>query len=146
MREAKIPRKWQGYYRRLSQLRTQLVNESGAHSRDAAEEQPVFSLHMADAGSDAYDRDLALGMLSSEQDAVFEIDEALNRMRNGTYGICEATGKPIPRPRLEAIPWARFTAAAEKGLEQEGAIRLARLGPRESVARELAEEEEEEVL
>lgn len=101
---------------------------------------------MGDAGSDAYDRDLALGMLSSEQNMVFEIDQALNRMRTGTYGTCELTGKRISRERLEAIPWARFTAEAERSLERDGVIRLARLGPREAVAREEAQEEAEEAV
>jgi RNA polymerase-binding transcription factor DksA len=88
---------------------------------------------MADAGTDHYDRDFALGMLSSEQDAVYEIEEALNRIRDGTYGVCELTGKRIPEARLEAIPWTRFTAEAEKELEKGGALKRARLGPRETV-------------
>jgi len=102
---------------------------------------------MADAGTDTFDRDFALGMLSSEQDALYEIDEALNRIRDGTYGKCEVTGKPIEATRLEAIPWARFSAAAEKQLEREGVVRKTRLGPRETVVRTeattAAEEDEE---
>ena len=101
---------------------------------------------MADAGTDTFDRDFALGMLSSEQDALYEIDEALNRIRDGTYGICELTGKPIESRRLEAIPWTRFNAAAEKQLEHEGVLKRARLGPRETVAKTeatTADEEEE---
>ncbi len=103
--------------------------------KDANEEQPAFSLHMADAGTDSFDRDFALSRLSSEQDAVYEIDEAMMRIRRGTYGICELTGKPIEPKRLEAIPWTRFSAAAEKQLEREGEVRRARLGPREAIAR-----------
>jgi len=102
---------------------------------------------MADAGTDTFDRDFALGMLSSEQDALYEIDEALNRIRDGTYGKCEVTGKPIEATRLEAIPWTRFSAAAEKQLERDGAVRKTRLGPRETVVRTeattAAEEDEE---
>lgn len=90
---------------------------------------------MADAGTDTFDRDFALGMLSSEQDALYEIDEALNRIRDGTYGKCELTGKPIEPARLDAIPWTRFSAAAEKQLEREGALKRVRLGPRETVAK-----------
>jgi len=90
---------------------------------------------MADAATDTFDRDFALGMLSSEQDALYEIDEALNRIRNGTYGKCELTGKPIEPARLEAIPWTRFSTAAETQLEREGALKKARLGPRETVAK-----------
>jgi RNA polymerase-binding transcription factor DksA len=90
---------------------------------------------MADAGTDTYDRDLALSLLSSEQDAVYEIEEALTRIRDGTYGVCELTGEPIEPDRLEAIPWTRFSTAAEKQLEREGGVKRARLNPRESVAR-----------
>jgi RNA polymerase-binding transcription factor DksA len=102
---------------------------------------------MADAGTDTFDRDFALGMLSSEQDALYEIDEALNRIRDGTYGKCELTGKPIEAPRLEAIPWTRFSAAAEKQLEREGVVKKTRLGPRETVTKteaNSADDEEEE--
>jgi DnaK suppressor protein len=66
-------------------------------------------MHQADAGSDAYDRDFALNLLTQEQDALYEIEEALKRVDSGTYGICEMSGKPIPQARLEAIPFARFT-------------------------------------
>ena len=99
---------------------------------------------MADAGTDTYDRDLALGVLSSEQDALLEIEQALNRIREGTYGICELTGKRIEPARLAAIPWTRFSASAEKELEQTGALKRAGLGPRESVAKVEATESDEE--
>ncbi|HVU99870.1 MAG TPA: TraR/DksA C4-type zinc finger protein, partial [Verrucomicrobiae bacterium] len=103
---------------------------------DALAEQPTYSSHMADAGTDTFDRDLALGVLSTQQDAVYEIEQALERIRAGTYGICEATRKPIEKSRLQAIPWTRFSAAAEKELEEEGALKRAHLGPRDTVAKE----------
>jgi len=112
-----------------------MLNRQGGLAQEALEQQPAFSSHMADAGTDTFDRDFALGMLSSEQDALYEIDEALNRIRDGTYGKCELTGKPIEAARLEAIPWTRFSAAAEKQLEREGAVKKTRLGPRETVAK-----------
>jgi RNA polymerase-binding transcription factor DksA len=90
---------------------------------------------MADAATDTYDRDLALGMLSSEQDALYQIDEALDRIRAGTYGVCELTGKPIEAARLEAVPWTRFSAAAEKQMEPESELKRTRLGASESVGR-----------
>ena len=122
-----------------------LLRRQGALAQDAVDEQPSFSTHMADAGTDTFDRDFALGMLSSEQDALYEIDEALNRIRDGTYGKCELTGKPIEAARLEAIPWTRFSASAEKQLEREGAVKRTRLGPRETVTKtEAAEPDEDE--
>lgn len=139
-----IPSRWRKHYARLVALRDQMRQRQSVLSRDAVEESPNFSLHMADAGTDTYDRDWALSMLSSEQNAVYEIDQALDRIRTGTYGVCELTGKPIEPRRLEAIPWARFSLEAEKQLEQSGQTKFARLGPREGVSRGSAAEEEEE--
>lgn len=73
----------------------------------------------ADAGSDAFDRDLALSLLAQERDALFEIDAALRRIEAGSYGICEMCGRPIPHARLEAIPFARLTVECQAGLEKE---------------------------
>ena len=76
--------------------------------------------HMADIGTDSYEIDNILGLMNSERKILIEIDEALERIENGTYGICEINGEPIPKARLEAIPWARYciTCAGliEKGL------------------------------
>jgi len=131
--EPKIRRKWQKFYNRLVALRHYLVKSRGGLAKDAIEEKPAFSMHMADAGTDEFDRDFALSMVSSEQEALYEIDEALNRIQNGTYGTCEVTGKRIERERLEAVPWTRFSAEAEKQLEREGGVPLARLGTRQQV-------------
>ncbi|MGC8990728.1 MAG: TraR/DksA family transcriptional regulator, partial [Verrucomicrobiia bacterium] len=94
-----------------------------------------------------FERDFALSLLSSDQDALYEIDEALKRIEKGTYGICEITGKPIPKERLDAIPWARFTVDAQIQLERDGALRhkrLANLGTVDSVSTLEVEEEIEE--
>jgi RNA polymerase-binding transcription factor DksA len=131
----RINPKWRDHFRRLTALRAHLLNSQNGLAQEALEQRPAFSSHMADAGTDTFDRDFALGMLSSEQDALYEIDEALNRIREGTYGRCELTAKPIEAARLEAIPWTRFSAAAEKQLEREGAVKKTRLGPRETVAK-----------
>jgi RNA polymerase-binding transcription factor DksA len=126
------------------ELRVHILNRQGGLAREALDQQPAFSSHMADAGTDTFDRDFALGMLSTEQDALYEIDEAINRIRNGNYGKCELTGKPIEAARLEAIPWTRFSAAAERQLEREGVVKKARLGPRETVAKTQATEADED--
>ena len=117
-------------------------------AKESAEEMSSYSLHMADSGTDNFDRDFALSLLSSDQDAVYEIEEALKRIEKDTYGICELTSKPIPRARLDAIPWTRFTVDAQAQLEREGALRQRRLGALGSVdsagAVEVDEEEEAE--
>lgn len=82
----------------------------------------------ADSASDEFDHNVALAVLSAEQDALLEIDAALNRIRTGTYGTCEATGKPIPAARLRAIPWTRFAHSAEAQQEVAGEIRTPHLG------------------
>ncbi|HTL56311.1 MAG TPA: TraR/DksA C4-type zinc finger protein [Candidatus Limnocylindrales bacterium] len=128
--------KWRQHYRRLLELRDHLVQQRRDLAKDALEEQPTLGTHLADAGTDTYDQDFALGMLSSEQDALYEIEEALERIRNRTYGICEVTGRPIKPARLEAIPWTRFGAEAENQLERQGMRRGPHLGPREGVPKD----------
>ncbi|MFP6876841.1 MAG: TraR/DksA C4-type zinc finger protein [Roseibacillus sp.] len=76
-------------------------------------------MHQGDAGSDAYDRDFALNLLSKEQDALQEIQSALERIAQGMYGICGISGKKIPQARLEAIPFARLTVECQSKWEQE---------------------------
>jgi RNA polymerase-binding transcription factor DksA len=139
----KVNPKWRKHLSRLLDLRDQLLKQKRAQLRDVVEESPSFSMHMADAGTDSYDRDLALGMLSHEQDAVYEIEQALKRIRDGTYGVCEITGKQIPLARLKAIPWTRFTAEAEKTLEKKGQFQRAQLGSRETVVKESTPREPE---
>ena len=78
----------------------------------------AFGQHMGDAGSDAYEKDFALSLLSKEQNSLYEILDALNRIKLGTYGVCEKSGKEIPRNRLEAIPWARYTVECQKEIEK----------------------------
>lgn len=110
---------------KLLQLRDAMVDSMAGvaqdtlRSRAEGSEASAFGMHQADAGSDAYDRDFALSLLSQEQDALYEIDQALKRIELGTYGICEMSGKPIPRARLEAIPFARFTVECQSQLEKQ---------------------------
>jgi RNA polymerase-binding transcription factor DksA len=76
-------------------------------------------IHMADIGSDTYDQDFMLGMAETERQRLREIDEALARIENGTYGVCQMTGKPIPKARLNAKPWAKYTIEAARELERQ---------------------------
>lgn len=139
---------WQKYYQNLLDLRDRLLNQMSGLAKESAEEMASYSLHMADSGTDNFDRDFALSLLSSDQDAIYEIEEALKRIEKNTYGICELTGKPIPKTRLDAIPWTRFTVEAQAQLERDGALRQRRLGALGSVDNtggvELEEEEESE--
>src|SRR5256886_14854285 len=110
---------------KLLQLRDAMVDSMAGvaqdtlRSRAEGSEPSAFGMHQADAGSDAYDRHFALSLLSQEQDALYEIDQALKRIELGTYGVCEMSGKPIPHARLEAIPFARFTVECQSQLEKQ---------------------------
>jgi RNA polymerase-binding transcription factor DksA len=102
---------------RLLRARAVLRRQIKRLTEDASEDIPEYSIHMADAGTDSFDRDLALGLASLEQERLYEVDEALKRIQDGTYGFCELTGRPIPWKRLEAVPWTRFSIDAETELE-----------------------------
>jgi DnaK suppressor protein len=102
---------------KLLRARAALMQQIKRLTEDASEDTPEYSIHMADAGTDSFDRDLALSLASFEQDTLYEVDAALKRIEDNTYGFCELTGRPIPWKRLEAIPWTRFTIQAEAQLE-----------------------------
>ena len=143
----RVKAEWQKYCQRLMELREQLHRQMNGLAKESAQELPGYSLHMADSGTDNFDRDFALSLLSSDQDAVYEIEEALKRIEKKTYGVCELTGKSIPKARLEAIPWTRFTVEAQAQLEREGALRSRRIGQLGTVdstgATEVESEEDE---
>ena len=100
--------------------------ESGAlktSRQDSAGDLSSMPIHMADIGSDNYEQEFSLSLMDSERKIVREIHEALKRIQDGTYGICEGTGEPIPKIRLKGIPWTRyclkFAELVEKGLAIE---------------------------
>ena len=85
---------------------------------DASGDLSSMPIHMADIGTDNYEQEFALGLMDSERKLLNEIDDALQRIENKTYGICEATGKPIGKARLQAQPWARYCVEHARMLEQ----------------------------
>lgn len=108
-------------HKRLLDLKDTLLDSMSGVARGnlhAGSETSAFGMHQADAGSDAYDRDFALSMLSKEQGSLYEIDEALKRIEDGNYGICEISEKPIPHARLEALPFTRYTVDCQAELEK----------------------------
>ena len=110
---------------RLLDLRDDLVDAVSGMARDTIRNAPEGSeasgsgQHQGDAGSDAYDRDFALSVLAKEQDALYEIEQALRRIQSGAYGICEMSSRKIPQARLEAIPFARLTVECQAQWEKE---------------------------
>lgn len=92
--------------------------KSSLRSCDETSKASAFGVHKADAASEANDRDFALSLLSQEQDALFEIEQALERITSGAYGLCATCGQAIPRARLEAIPFARLTVECQSRIEK----------------------------
>ena len=121
-----VPEKFRRYYRLLLDLRAHLTEGLNLHteetlkrsSKDDSGDLSSYGQHMADAGTDTFDRDFALSLVSSEQDALTEIDSAIKRILDGTYGICEVTAKPIAKDRLLAVPFTRYSAEAQKDIER----------------------------
>lgn len=102
---------------RLLTLRERVSCEYSTLSRDsmaANQRDPSLS----DQGTDTFDRGMELNMMGSEQEVLFEIDAALRRIEKGTYGICELTEEVIPKERLMAIPYVRYTVRAQSELER----------------------------
>ncbi|MEN8661706.1 MAG: TraR/DksA C4-type zinc finger protein, partial [Lentimonas sp.] len=125
LEDADVPKKWKKFYKLLLNLRGHVRDELDLHTSDtlkhsAREDSDVsgYSNHQADAASDTFDRDFALSLVSSEQDALNEIEEAIQRIKDGIYGVCEVTGKAIPKARLEAVPFARFSVEGQAEYEK----------------------------
>jgi RNA polymerase-binding transcription factor DksA len=124
--EKNVPEKFKRYHKLLIDLRKHLTEGIERHSeetlkrsvKDDAGDLSSYGQHMADAGTDTFDRDFALSLVSNEQEALSEIEAAIKRIRDGTYGICEITGKPISKERLLAVPFTRYSADAQKQIER----------------------------
>lgn len=124
--DSSIPEKFRRYYKLLLELRQHLLGQIDTHSeetlkrsaKDDSGDLSSYGQHMADAGTDTFDRDFALSLVSSEQEALAEIEAAIRRIKNGTYGICEITQKPIAKERLLAVPFTRYSAEAQKEIEK----------------------------
>ena len=89
---------------------------------DASGDLSSMPIHMADLGTDNFEQEFSLDLMDSERRLLVEIEDALHRIETGTYGICEGTGKPISKARLEAQPWARYSVEYAKMVE-EGRVR-----------------------
>jgi DnaK suppressor protein len=117
------------FQERLIEERVKLLKELGYFEdkifnnsqRDAAGDLSAYSVHMADQASDAEEREKAYHMASAEGRLLYHIDEALARIREGTYGVCCSCGGPISKPRLEVVPHARLCIECKKA-EETGAL------------------------
>jgi len=94
----------------IDSMKAQLVN-----AREQAENDTAYSFHMADAGTDAMEREKTYLMLAREQKYVGYLDRALERIQNKTYGVCKVTGKPIARERLMVVPHTETSVEGKTG-------------------------------
>ena len=125
--ESEIPTKWKRYYKLLIELRTHVKEELALHTAETLKQSSKensgdlsgYGSHQADAGTDTFDRDFALGILSTEHDALNEIEEAIYRIKDGSYGICEQTGKAIKKERLSVVPFTRFSLEGQIEFEKK---------------------------
>lgn len=117
---AQVPKKWNWHYRRLQALREVLLADRADQASEVTEPLEPHSMDDADSATDEFDHNFALGILSYEEDTLCEVDAAMRRILDGSYGICEVTGKPISEARLRVVPWTRYTKEALEGLERSG--------------------------
>jgi DnaK suppressor protein len=124
------------YREKLQALRDRVIDEIGfltgdnlnRSQRDSAGDLSTYSMHMADHGTDNFDREFALNLASSEQDTLYEIDEALARIEMNTFGVCEMCGCAIEKARLQAMPYARMCIKCKTQTEK-GKARYRPFGP-----------------
>jgi RNA polymerase-binding transcription factor DksA len=121
LEDESIPKKWKKYYKLLLDLRQHVSDELDLHTSNtlqhASRDEGDHKLE-SDAGTDAFDRDFALSLVSSEQEALNEVEEAIIRIKDGTYGVCEVTGKTISKERLAAVPFARYSIEGQAEFEK----------------------------
>jgi RNA polymerase-binding transcription factor DksA len=122
----RIDPKWREHFDQLTDFRERLLARRGDLGRLSAVDEATFAVNPADRATDEYEAEATASQSSSNQEALYEIEQALQRIRDGTYGICEATGEPIPEDRLTAVPWTRFARQVEDDVERERASRKPR--------------------
>lgn len=115
--------RWAWHYRVLTNLRDVLLRDRVEKLNEAATFSiEPHSVHPADSATDEFDHELSLALLAAEQNGLSEVNDAIQRIERGRYGVCEESGRPIPAERLRAVPWTRYTAEVERRLEQSGEL------------------------
>lgn len=106
----------------LHQKRRELLGDMSSMEREALRAANTnlssLPLHMADMGTDNYEQEFTLGLVEKDRQLLREINRALAKTLDGTFGICEGTGKPITKARLEAQPWARYSIEYARQMER----------------------------
>ena len=95
-----------------------IAEEASRNPREASGDLSAYTVHMADMAADTYERELSTNLVSSEQQVLYEIDDALKRLDEGIFGICLECNKPIPMSRLKAVPYASMCIRCQRAKEQ----------------------------
>jgi DnaK suppressor protein len=116
------PKEIEEFRKELLKLKKQLskVVQTVTEDVKSIEESKGYSQHQADEGTDDFGRTINLEVSNKEFEVIRQIDHALDKIEKGTYGICDISGKEIPKKRLEAIPYACMTIEAQEKLEKSG--------------------------
>lgn len=99
----------------VSQMESSAIKKAIEEMASSGSSMPI---HMADIGSDNYEQDFTIDLIGGERKILEAINAALKRIKDGKYGICLGTNEPIPKKRLEAIPWAKYTTQYASLIEQ----------------------------
>lgn len=108
------------YKKLLLSLRHQLshVIKGSADEVKKSEEGTGYSQHQADQGTDDFDRTISLEVTTKEFHIIRQIERALEKIEDGTYGLCDISGEEIPKARLDAVPYATMTVKSQEKLEK----------------------------
>ena len=96
-----------------------IAHDASKTPRDASGDLSGYTLHMADMAADTYERELSMNIVSSEQELLYQIDDALKRLDDGSFGVCQHCNQPIAMSRLKAIPYASLCLECQRAKEQK---------------------------
>ncbi len=97
-----------------------IAQDASRSPRDASGDLSAYTIHMADMAADTYDRELSTNLVSAEQGVLYQIDDALKRMDEGSFGVCSECQQPITMSRLKAVPYASLCIECQRAKEQKG--------------------------
>jgi len=96
-----------------------IARDASTSPREASGDLSAYTVHMADMAADTYERELSMDLVSSEQQILYQIDDALKRLDDGSYGICQQCNNPITMSRLKAVPYASLCISCQRTKEQK---------------------------
>ena len=96
-----------------------IARDASISPREASGDLSAYTIHMADMAADTYERELSMSIVSSEQEILYQIDDALKRLDDGSFGVCQQCSGPITMSRLKAVPYASMCIECQRAKEQK---------------------------